>query len=386
MNFIRNTLVQGAFWQLNKALVKAFKIEAAVLLTEMIDLYFYLENKNLLIEKDGELWFYFTSEQIEEKTTLTYRQQKTCLTNLTSVVETRLFGVPAKLYYRIDFAKLSRIIEVEMCKTSIAESAILDLAKAQNLNVQNRKTIYKEHNKENKEIEPNKEEENAPFFSPPISNNSIELPSLPVELGQPETYPAPPTQPNPTFSIESLKSSLLSKCGLPNTLPEYLGKLGITPTHEKGKPIFNEIFELWFSKQMADKANLPITQGDEEKCVQLMHKQYEKKVSIKQELLYFFSYKKDVAKKLMETENVQKQGRKQEYLPGNNIALNKIKPKWIKRPFTQEWVEVWYYCQDNYPHLKKHSQIEVIQNADREYLMRFCKEYIDMPEIIAPQA
>ena len=35
---------------------------------------------------------------------------------------------------------------------------------------------------------------------------------------------------------------------------------------------------------------------------------------------------------------------------------------------------------------KKHSQIEVIENADREYLMRFCKEYIDMPEIIAPQA
>ena len=292
----------------------------------------------------------------------------------------RIVNETNKQFIRFDytFYETPLPIEERAIKTK-AENGKAENGKADTSNILNKINI--EIKKET-----NKEEENAPFFSPPISNNSIELPSLPVELGQPETYPAPPTQPNPTFSIESLKTSLLSKCGLPNTLPEYLGKLGITPTHEKGKPIFNEIFELWFSKQMADKANLPITQGDEEKCVQLMHKQYEKKVSIKQELLYFFSYKKDVAKKLMETENVQKQGRKQEYLPGHDISLNKIKPKWIKRPFTQEWVEVWYYCQDNYPHLKKHSQIEVIQNADREYLMRFCKEYIDMPEIIAPQA
>lgn len=165
-NLIKQTLTQSAFWQVNKVLVKAFKIEAAVLLTEMIDLYFYLKDRDLLIERDGLMWFYFTSEHIEDKTTLTYRQQKTCLSNLVSVVETRLFGTPAKLHYRIDFDELADILsekkDVKKCKSSFALSAKLDLAKAQNKDARKRKTIYKEENKELKESEENKEGEAHP--------------------------------------------------------------------------------------------------------------------------------------------------------------------------------------------------------------------------------
>ena len=79
---IKTILSQGAFWQINKALAQNVGLEAALLLSDLIDRESYFENRDMLVNINGEGFFFVTSEQIEQSTTLSYHKQRKCLKTL----------------------------------------------------------------------------------------------------------------------------------------------------------------------------------------------------------------------------------------------------------------------------------------------------------------
>lgn len=94
MSILKHILSNNSHWQVNKEFARAYGLEAAVLMTDLIDKWIFF---------GGVEWFYNTSESIQENTTLTYHKQKKCLELLmkNGFIETSLRGTPAKLYFRI---------------------------------------------------------------------------------------------------------------------------------------------------------------------------------------------------------------------------------------------------------------------------------------------
>ena len=97
---LHKVLGQSAFWLVNKSIAIEFGIEAALLLSDLIDKQTYFEARG---ELDEEGFFYNTSEDIEKFTTLNYHSQKKVLKLLIEAgfVTTKLKGVPARLHFKI---------------------------------------------------------------------------------------------------------------------------------------------------------------------------------------------------------------------------------------------------------------------------------------------
>ena len=135
---LKNILGQNAFWMVNKSLCKVVGIEAALLLSDFIDKYSYYEGHEQLFNFDNELYFYCTSNQILESTTLTYRLQKKCIQILEKkeLIKIKLTGIPAKLHFTICENKVCEIVNI-----SINKNAKLDSTKTQ---------TKKEYNNKNK--------------------------------------------------------------------------------------------------------------------------------------------------------------------------------------------------------------------------------------------
>jgi hypothetical protein len=135
---IKSVLSQGAFWQINKSLAQKVGLESALLLSDLIDRESYFEGRDMLIDINGEGYFFVTSKQISDATTLSYRKQKKCIAVLEDegMIKTFLRGVPAKLHFTICESKIWQSVN-----TSISETLKLDLAKTQNKSERNAKTI-----------------------------------------------------------------------------------------------------------------------------------------------------------------------------------------------------------------------------------------------------
>lgn len=124
MSLIRNTLLQDAYWKINKRLVKEIGIEAAVLLTDIIEKYYYhIDNKTALI-RENRCWFFYLSQDIKDTFGLGYKVQKRLLFELSELkfITTKLFLTPAKLHISID----EKNIEMLIC-SSFTKRANLDL-------------------------------------------------------------------------------------------------------------------------------------------------------------------------------------------------------------------------------------------------------------------
>jgi len=153
---IKSVLSQGAFWQINKSLAQKVGLESALLLSDLIDRESYFEGRDMLIDINGEGYFFVTSKQISDATTLSYRKQKKCITTLEEqgMIKTFLRGVPAKLHFTICESKIWQSVN-----TSISETLKLDLAKTQykserNANsINNNKEIRIDNNNKDKEVE-----------------------------------------------------------------------------------------------------------------------------------------------------------------------------------------------------------------------------------------
>ena len=144
MEYAKYFLSQTSFWQVNKLLTNKLKsIEASVFLSDLIDKEKYHGDRDELIEVDGKIYFYATSEDIEDTTTLSYKIQKKCIKILLEheLIETKLMGMPAKLHFTICTDKIGQLF-----KTSIAQKSKQVLPKSQlnNNRINNNNILEKE--------------------------------------------------------------------------------------------------------------------------------------------------------------------------------------------------------------------------------------------------
>lgn len=130
MKVLKQIFSQKSHWQINKDFAKTFGIDCAILISDLID-------KNIYF---GTEWFFNTSENIEEDTTLTYHLQKKALKILidNKFIETKLIGIPAKLHFKIN---QNNILNFFNSSFDYSQKQVLENFK--NLNANNLKTINK---------------------------------------------------------------------------------------------------------------------------------------------------------------------------------------------------------------------------------------------------
>lgn len=100
---IKNVLLNGDFWKINKGIAQLIGVESSVLLAELVERYNYYQNRGTLVKIDNEMYFFAMTIEIENATTLTYRVQKKCIAKLEEVgfIKTVLKGLPKKLHFTI---------------------------------------------------------------------------------------------------------------------------------------------------------------------------------------------------------------------------------------------------------------------------------------------
>jgi hypothetical protein len=105
-------LSQDSFGTYNKKLAKIWNIHTAVLLADLSNTDGFFEEKGKLT-KDGFFWS--TTEDIFERTTLTRAMQENALKILVSagIVKTILQGVPPKKHFQINYDNLYKIMSSE---------------------------------------------------------------------------------------------------------------------------------------------------------------------------------------------------------------------------------------------------------------------------------
>jgi len=102
----------GAYWALNKKLHRRLGGDANVtlFLTDMMDKFLYFKTKEQLDEDGG---FFNTGKNVEADTALSPHIKRKCIATLCSagLIKTKLKGVPAKLWFYIDFEKIMELME-----------------------------------------------------------------------------------------------------------------------------------------------------------------------------------------------------------------------------------------------------------------------------------
>ena len=153
---IKSVLSQGAFWQINKSLAQKVGLESALLLSDLIDRESYFEGRGMLIDINGDSYFFVTADKIEQTTTLSYHKQRKCLATLKNagLISTVLRGVPAKTHYRIIENKIWSYLNTS--SEEIKEPVVKEF---KNLLLKNSKTINNntiiriDNNNKDKEVE-----------------------------------------------------------------------------------------------------------------------------------------------------------------------------------------------------------------------------------------
>jgi|6_EtaG_2_1085325.scaffolds.fasta_scaffold01647_9 hypothetical protein len=96
-----------SFWQINKTICMGIGLTPTLLLAELSSRWEYRKKRGEL--KDG--YFFRTKEKIEEETFLSPYQQGKALELLKklNLVETKMMGVPCKMYYKINIQNISHL-------------------------------------------------------------------------------------------------------------------------------------------------------------------------------------------------------------------------------------------------------------------------------------
>jgi len=125
---MKHLLSSSAFLVVNKSLAKQIGLNETVLLADLISKEeYFIENNQL---KDG--WFFNTSKNIENDTTLTSHQQRKAIKKLADleIIEVKLIGIPAKQHFKVHELRL-----LEFLQTSCENNA--------NKMLKNRKLVVK---------------------------------------------------------------------------------------------------------------------------------------------------------------------------------------------------------------------------------------------------
>ena len=107
---IKSTLQNTAFIQINKKIARLVGIKAAVLLGELVSRHTYFETREWLKE-DG---FFAVSDHLKAETTLSYKEQKTAIKELTkfNLIEVERVGLPSKLYFYIQWDNIATLLSL----------------------------------------------------------------------------------------------------------------------------------------------------------------------------------------------------------------------------------------------------------------------------------
>ncbi len=155
----------------NRKIAKAIGLNTSIVFSELVDKFQYFQNKNSLVtlkNQDGE-WFYLTAETIEERTTLSEKEQRPCIEKLISLgfIKKVLAGLPSRRYFQIDYIKICEFFQDKINSTILAPGPNLIGQKVQTV-LAPRPAIYKEPDKE-----PDKEnkKKKSPVATPIVLNS-----------------------------------------------------------------------------------------------------------------------------------------------------------------------------------------------------------------------
>lgn len=160
-------LTKLPFWSLNKTLVQTIGIEPAVLLSDFLQKHKYFADRKQLLFRFGNYWFFNTSEDIQNSTTLSYKQQKRCLEILKEykLIDAQKIGVHGKIHFAILFENLANILEEDCSITLPKVKSTIDileevqLPKGEMYNYQKGNSHYNKNKDNNNKINKNKESE-----------------------------------------------------------------------------------------------------------------------------------------------------------------------------------------------------------------------------------
>lgn len=111
MSTVKEIMSQDSYWQINKKFAKTFGIEAALIMSYLVD--------NCMIH-DTQEWVFRTACKIEEDTSLSRYKQTQALKILeeNGFIEKKLMGQPAKLHFKVFENKISNFFKTGFQKTS----------------------------------------------------------------------------------------------------------------------------------------------------------------------------------------------------------------------------------------------------------------------------
>ena len=140
---------------------------------------------------DSDGWFYKTIGEWEEETGLTRREQETAKKNLKGILNTELRGIPARLYFKINWL----VLEKSLNDHSLAESAKQECTKLPNKNGGKRQTSLDENAKQVCPEVPNRYAQNRQTG---MAESAILYTEITTETTTETTLKTPPTPKSPT--------------------------------------------------------------------------------------------------------------------------------------------------------------------------------------------
>lgn len=145
-DLVWNTVSDKNWLRISKPMMHAIGDRETIMLTELINLdRYYRKEKE---EYNG--WFWATASVLFEHTTQLEDTQRRVLNNLVDrgIIQRRRAGVPAKNYFKINYAAIPALFDSGLPGTSSGETPELEKGKHRNLAQGNTGTIYKEIDKE----------------------------------------------------------------------------------------------------------------------------------------------------------------------------------------------------------------------------------------------
>tara|TARA_R100001594_G_scaffold42582_1_gene74682 strand:- start:5 stop:679 length:675 start_codon:yes stop_codon:yes gene_type:complete len=133
---MKHLLSSTAFLVVNKRLAKRVGLKEAILLADLISKeHYFIDNQGL---RNG--WFFNTSKNIEEDTTLTNYQQKKAIKNLEKFgfIKTELKGMPATLHFKILENKIASYLKTSFEETLKQDSKKLKTNKNKEIRTTNK--------------------------------------------------------------------------------------------------------------------------------------------------------------------------------------------------------------------------------------------------------
>lgn len=119
----------------NRQIARLIGLNTSIVLSEFIDKFQYFSSQRALVSLKGQdgLWFYLTAAYIEERTTLTEKEQRSCIEKLISLgfIKKVTAGLPAKRYFQLDTLKIFEYFKFKLNSTNLAPGPNLDSQKVQ---------------------------------------------------------------------------------------------------------------------------------------------------------------------------------------------------------------------------------------------------------------